>query len=71
MYTTVDNVDDVWSQLVSLKVFKPTTTRSTLDLIDVRTASPQSVRTTKTFNGANMFEQYLNQSSVEGGTRFM
>ena len=71
MYPTIDDVDGALSQLVSLKVFKPTTTRSTLDLIDIRTASTQSVRTMKTFNGANMFEQYLNQSSIDGVTRFM
>lgn len=71
MYPTIDDVDGALSQLVSLKVFKPTTTRSTLDLIDIRTAPPQSVRTMKTFNGANVFEQYLNQSSVDGVTRFM
>ena len=71
MYSTIDDVDDAWSQLVSLKVFKPATTKSTLDLIDIRTASPQFVRTTKTFSYADEFEQYLKQSSVEGGTRFM
>lgn len=71
MYSTIDDVDDAWSQLVSLKVFKPATTKSTLDLIDIRTASPQFVRTTKTFSYADEFEQYLKQSSVEGGTRFI
>ena len=70
-YPTVDDVDDAWTQLVSLKVFKPATSKSALDLIDIPTASPQSVKTPRTFNYADEFEQYLNQSSVEGGTRFM
>lgn len=71
MCSTVDGIDDAWSHLASLKVFKPSTARSTLDLIDIRTASPQSGRIMKPFNAANVFEQYLNQASVEGGTRFM
>ena len=71
MYSAIDDVEDAWSHLVSLKVFKPTTTRSTLDLIDMRRASLHSATTTKQFNAANVFEQYLNQSSIEGGTRFM
>lgn len=71
MCSTGDDIDDAWSQLASLKVFKPMTARSTLDLVDVRTASPQSGRMTKPFNAADVFEQYLNQASIEGGTRFM
>ena len=71
MYSNIDDVDDAWAQLVSLKVFKPTSTKSTLDLIDIRTASPDFAKSTKTFSYANEFEHYLNQSSVEGVTRFM
>ena len=71
MYLIVDDIDDAWTQLVSLKVFKNPNTKSTLDLSDIRTTSPASVRTTKTFNHANDFEQYLNQASIEGGIRFM
>ena len=71
MCSTVDDIDDAWSHLASLKVFKPTTARSALDLIDIRTASLQSGRIMKPFNATNVFEQYLNQASIEGGTRFM
>ena len=71
MYSNIDDVDDAWAQLVSLKVFKPTSTKSTLDLIDIRTASPDFAKSTKIFSHANEFEHYLNQSLIEGGTRFM
>lgn len=71
MCSTVDGIDDAWSHLASLKVFKPTAARSTLDLIDIRTASSQSGRIIKPFNATSVFEQYLNQASIEGGTRFM
>ena len=68
---SVVGVDDVaWSTLESLKVFTPASKAPTLDIVDLVATTPQQVLR-KTFTSTTDLEDYIDQVSVVGGTRYM
>lgn len=69
-YSIISNADDAWPSLESLKVFRPASWATTLDLVDVITTAPQQVQR-RTFTNVTELEDYIEQMSVVGGTRYM
>ncbi len=69
-YSVICDADDAWSRLESLKVFRPATRVPMLDLVDVTMTAPEQVQR-KTFTDATELEDYIEQESVVGGTRYM
>ena len=71
-YSFIGDADVAWSQLASLKVFKPASSTLSLDLLDVVPSDSQPCgRTTRTFNDTKEFVDYLNHSPIKVGLRFM
>ena len=71
-YSMVGEVDDPWSRLASLKVFKPASETASLDLVDiVHSPSQQCEKITRTFENSQELEDYICHSSIKDGLRFM
>ena len=69
-YSVVSDDDDAWSRLESLGVFIPASKAPTLDVVDLIATSPQRVLR-KTFTSTTDLEDYIDQVSVVGGTRYV
>ena len=69
-YSVVGDDDSAWSRLESLEVFTAASEAPTLDIVDLIATSPQQVLR-KTFTSTTDLENYINQVSVVGGTRYV
>ena len=69
-HSVICDADGAWSRLESLKVFRPASWVPTLDLVDVTTTATGQVQR-RTFTDATALEDYIEQESVVGGTRYM
>lgn len=69
-YSVVGDDDSAWSRLESLEVFTAASKTPTLDIVDLIATSPQQVLR-KTFTSTTDLEDYIDQVSVVGGTRYV
>lgn len=69
-YSVVGDDDGAWSRLESLKVFTPASEAPTLDIVDLIATAPQQVLR-NTFTSTKDLEDYVDQVSVVGGTRYV
>ena len=69
-YSVREDDDDTWSRLESLQVFTSASRAPSLDLVDVTTTLPQQVLR-KTFTSTKDLEDYIDQASIVGCTRYM
>ena len=69
-YSVGGNDDGAWSRLESLKVFTPASKAYTLDIVDLIATAPQQILR-NTFTSTTDLEDYLDQVSIVGGTRYV
>ena len=69
-YSVVGDDDSAWSRLESLKVFTPASQAPSLDVVDSIATTPQQVLR-NTFTSTTGLEDYIDQVSVAGGTRYV
>ena len=69
-YSVIGDTEKAWSRLIDLKVFR--TTSWILELLDKTPSSDHKYDTRgRTFTEANSLKEYLDDTPMKGGTRYM